>query len=79
MKVTQEGLKLNCWYSQEEMSSVTSAQASQNAECMVSICLCFKIRQKAWLGPFLARNVLLERVQASPDTLHKNVQYFSKA
>lgn len=79
MNVRQEGLKLNCWYSQEKMSGVTSAQASQNAECMVSICLCFKIRQKVWLGSFLARKVLLERVQAPPGTLHKNVQYFYKA
>lgn len=79
MNVRQEGLKLNCWYSQEKMSGVTSAQASQNAECMVPICLCFKIRQKVWLGSFLARKVRLERVQAPPGTLHKNVQYFYKA
>lgn len=45
----------------------------------LSICLCFKIRWKVWLGSFLARKVLFERVQAPPGTLHKNVQYFYKA
>lgn len=76
MSVMQEGLKLNCWYFQDEMSGVMSAQASQNAECMVSVCLCFKISQKDGLGPFLARKVLLESAQASPGTLHKNVLCF---
>lgn len=36
-----------------------------------------KSDKKDELGPFLARKVLLERLQASPGTLHENVQYFS--
>lgn len=35
--------------------------------------------KKDGLGPFLVWKVLLERVQASPGTLHKNVQYFYTA
>lgn len=78
MNVIQEGLKLNCWYSFTK-ENVRCEQCSSLSEFRVYDVLCFKIRQKGCLGPFLARKALLERVQASPGTLHKYVQYFYTA